>query len=52
MDFRSREETVAGLVRPIQGNGCREGYEEILEGYWRVASNEFVAKARPGINQS
>lgn len=51
-DFRSREETVAGLIRPVQGNGSREGYEEVLEGYWRVASDEFVAKAGPGINQS
>jgi len=52
MDFRSREETVTGLIRPVQGNGSREGYEEVLEGYRRVASDEFVAKAGPGINQS
>ena len=52
MDFRSREETVAELIRPVQGNGSRKGYEEVLEGYWRVASHEFVAKARPRIGES
>ena len=52
MDFRSREETVAGLIRPVQGNGSREGDEKVLEGYWRMTSDEFITEARPGIDQS
>jgi hypothetical protein len=33
VDFRRGEEHVAGLVGPVEGYGCCEGYEEVFERY-------------------
>jgi hypothetical protein len=52
MNFGSREKTVARIVRPVQRDGSCEGNEKVLEGYGWVASDEFIAEARPGIDQS
>ena len=37
------------LVGPIERDGGRKGDEEVLERYGRLASDESVAKARPGV---
>jgi hypothetical protein len=46
--FGCREETIVGIVGPVEGNGCGKGDEEGVEAEEGLAGvDEAVAKAWP-----